>query len=114
MLHLHHVDDARAMTKAGHTPGPWHRNIKPAAKYPTIYSATHKHVARVVGDRLRGEEIEANCDLITAATELLAALVGLLDWGCEHTSPRDTNSPHALLVDAAAAVAKARGEPCPP
>lgn len=33
------------------------------------------------------------------------ALKALLDWGREHTSPRDPNSPHALLVEAAAALA---------
>jgi len=34
-----------------------------------------------------------------------AALQALLDWGREHTSPRDANSPHHLLVAAQAALA---------
>lgn len=38
---------------------------------------------------------------------LLVALQGLLDWGREHTSPRDPNSPHALLVAAQDAIDKA-------
>lgn len=39
-----------------------------------------------------------------AGPALLAALQALLDWGREHTSPRDANSPHALLVAAAEAI----------
>lgn len=35
-------------------------------------------------------------------TALRNALAGLLDWAREHTSPRDANSPHELLVKAAA------------
>src|SRR5690349_9189461 len=30
-----------------HTPGPWHRNIKPATKYPTVWSGRNLHVAYV-------------------------------------------------------------------
>jgi hypothetical protein len=33
-----------------------------------------------------------------------SALAGLLDWAREQTSPRDANSPHDLLVEAAAAL----------
>ncbi|TJW14409.1 MAG: hypothetical protein E5W82_10560 [Mesorhizobium sp.] len=40
---------------------------------------------------------------------LLAALKSLRDWGREHTSPRDPNSPHILLVAASDAIAKAEG-----
>jgi hypothetical protein len=39
--------------------------------------------------------------------ELLAALRALTDWGREHTSPRDANSPHDLLIRAVAAIDKA-------
>jgi hypothetical protein len=35
-----------------------------------------------------------------------AALKALLDWGREHTSPHDPNSPHDLLVAAAFALAE--------
>jgi hypothetical protein len=31
-------------------------------------------------------------------------LAALIEWGCEHTSPRDANSPHALLVAGRAAL----------
>lgn len=41
--------------------------------------------------------------------ELLAALESLTDWGREHTSPLQPNSPHDLLVQATAAIAKAKG-----
>ena len=55
----------------------------------------------------------ANACLIAAAPELLAALEALVDWGREHTSPSDANSPHALLADAAHAINKARLVPYP-
>jgi hypothetical protein len=32
------------------------------------------------------------------------ALAALLDWGCTYTSPTDANSPHELLIAAAAAL----------
>jgi hypothetical protein len=38
--------------------------------------------------------------------ELVAALAALCDWAREHTSPRDANSPHQLLVEARAVLAK--------
>jgi hypothetical protein len=41
--------------------------------------------------------------------DCVPALRALLDWGREHTSPRDANSPHKLLVAAADALAKAEG-----
>ncbi len=50
----------------------------------------------------RDELHENNVDLLTA-------LEALTDWGREHTSPLQPNSPHELLVQAAAAVAKAKG-----
>ena len=60
------------MTK--HTEGPWSRNIPPATKYPTIFAGRNTHVARVVTRGLPPKEVEANCDLIAAAPDLLAAL----------------------------------------
>jgi hypothetical protein len=44
---------------------------------------------------------------IAAEPDLLAALIALTDWAREHTGPLDTSSPHALLVAARAAIAKA-------
>jgi len=41
---------------------------------------------------------------IRNASQVRAALAALLDWGRSHTSPRDANSPHALLIAAAAAL----------
>jgi hypothetical protein len=40
-------------------------------------------------------------------TELLSALRALTDWGREHTSPRDPNTPHDLLVRAVAVIDEA-------
>lgn len=69
------VSPTKAAVSARHTKGPWHRNVPPATKYITIWSGRNTHVARVVTDgRLTPEEVEANCDLIAAAPELLASL----------------------------------------
>ena len=61
-----------------HTPGPWHRNIPPATHYNTIWSGRNTHVVRIVRDGLPDAEVEANCNLVVAAPDLLAALKGLL------------------------------------
>ena len=42
--------------------------------------------------------------LITRNRVLATALENLLNWGRDHTSPRDANSPHELLVAAAEAL----------
>lgn len=60
------------MTK--YTPAPWNRNIKPASKYNTIFSGRNTHVAHLATNGLTEEEIEANCNLIVAAPELLDTL----------------------------------------
>lgn len=72
-----HPAGAAAGGAVGHTPGPWHRNIKPARKYNTIAAGRNTHVAHLVVNGLTDAEIEANCNLITAAPELLAALTPL-------------------------------------
>ena len=41
--------------------------------------------------------------------EALSVLKALLMWGREHTSPRDENSPHALLIAAAAVLKRVEG-----
>jgi hypothetical protein len=46
-----------------------------------------------------------------AAPQLAAALKDLLNWGREHTSPQDANSPHFLLVAAAKALEEAGAAP---
>lgn len=67
---------------AKHTPGPWHRNIRPASKYPTVWSGRNTHVAAICPGAPRGsgngctmseEEQEANINLIAAAPDLLVA-----------------------------------------
>lgn len=64
---------------AKHTPGPWHRNIKPARKYSVIFAGQNTHVAQVVSCGLAEAEIEANADLIAAAPELLEVLRAAFD-----------------------------------
>lgn len=61
-----------------HTPGPWDRNIRPASRYPIIFAGRNTHVAQVCTRGLSEAEQEANCNLIAAAPELLAALQALL------------------------------------
>lgn len=58
---------------------------------------------------LRSKLGQANARLIEAAPDLAHTLRALLDWAREHTSPRDDNSPHLLLIDAAAVLAKVDG-----
>lgn len=58
------------------TPGPWHRNIKPASRYPTIFAGRNTHVAYVAVNRgaMPDEEIEANLVLIQHAPAMLDLL----------------------------------------
>ena len=67
-----------------HTPGPWHRNIKPAARYPIVFAGRNTHVAQIKTQGLSEAEQEANCNLIAAAPDMLAALEKVQDWlaGC--------------------------------
>ena len=90
---------------ARHTPGPWDFS-GPHGR--TVQNKCANYIARTMGDNSDAQH-EANAHLIAAAPDMLAALVALLDWGREHTSPTDANSPHALLIDAAAAALKAMG-----
>lgn len=76
-----------------HTPGPWHRNIAPATKYNTIFAGKNTHVARLAVDGLSADEVEANCNLIAAAPDLLAALQRLV-----HPMADDTDLENALDV----------------
>ncbi len=86
-----------------HTPGPWHRNIKPARKYVTIFAGRNTHICHLSTDGLTDTEIEANCNLITAAPELLTALKLMMGWNCESD---DATIAHACSA-ARAAIAKA-------
>lgn len=104
-----------------HTKGPWSRNIKPASHYPIIFAGRNTHVAQVISKGLTTDEIEANCDLIAAAPELLEAAKGMLenyralkkicnfiaksDRPNFHTSNEDV---HTIAVEKA--IAKAEGK----
>ena len=63
---------------SAHTPGPWHRNIKPASKYNVAFAGRNTHVAAVKTQGLSEVEIEANMDLIVAAPDMLALLRKML------------------------------------
>jgi hypothetical protein len=73
-----------------YTPGPWHRNIAPAAKYPIIFAGRNTHVAQVKTQGLSEAEQEANADLIAAAPDLADALLTMYresDGGWANESP---------------------------
>lgn len=70
---------------SAHTPGPWHRNIPPATKYPTVFAGRNKHIAVVQTLGMSPEEVEANINLISAAPGMYEALCGL-DLTC-HADP---------------------------
>lgn len=62
-----------------HTKGKWHRNIKPASKYNTIFAGRNTHVAHLSTQGLTEEEIEGNCNLIAAAPELLTVVQNFIE-----------------------------------
>ncbi len=94
------------------TPGPWHRNIKPATRYPTIWSGRNTHVAYVVtGGGLTPEAVEANIRLIAAAPDMLAFIERVAA-----TKPVLANEAEllkgwlAMIAEARGIAAKAQGE----
>jgi hypothetical protein len=100
------------MSKATHTTGPWHRNIRADGKYPVIFAGRNTHVAAAKGHGdLPPEEIEANIDLIASAPELLEALEAVVDrYAPTPTSDGPTNPVESMWLNARAAIAKARGD----
>lgn len=92
-----------------HTPGPWHRNIKPATKYNTVWSGRNTHVAYTAVQGLTPGEVEANISLIAAAPELLAALEACLP-DLKHYVATHGPGPDRRLADALVAIAKAKGK----
>jgi len=73
-------------------------------------------IVQELSDWLRSDsDVDPNSDdgleLMSRARDTIAqlrdALAGLLDWGREHTSPLDQNSPHELLIKAATVLDKA-------
>jgi hypothetical protein len=56
----------------------WHRNIKPASRYPVVFAGRNDHVAIVQRQGFTEEQIEAHCDLIATAPDMLALLCELV------------------------------------
>lgn len=104
-----------------HTPGPWHRNIQPAKKYNTIFAGRNTHVCHLTVTSLTDEEVEGNCNLITAAPELLIALKAALalfdkdhainhfNWGASVLRAEDIRELNELPGQLRKAIAKAEG-----
>lgn len=99
---------------AKHVPGPWHRNIKPATRYPVIFSGRNKHVCALSVQGMTESEAEATLMLIQAAPDMLAALravtAELRQLHAHHYRDCTGDCPtHAVLHLADAAIAKAEG-----
>jgi hypothetical protein len=93
---------------APHTPGPWYlRKETTRGEFVTDRRIRDKNDGVIA--TLGPVDQDGNGALIEAAPRLLAALEALTEWAREHTSPRDENSPHALLIEAVAAISQARG-----
>lgn len=91
-------------TLSQHTPGPWHRNIKPAKKYPIIFAGRNTYIANVYSEEMSTEEMEANANLVRAAPDLLKACV--MARSCMRP---DDNDATAQALDAAIAKATPEG-----
>jgi len=92
--------------KTQHTPGPWNRNIAPATKYCVIFAGRNEHIASIRHIK-EGDEAEANHNLITAAPDLLAAMVPIIKMIGPYLGQGRMD---AEIIAARAAIAKARGE----
>lgn len=74
------------------TPGPWHRNIKPAKRYVTVWAGRNTHIAKLSSEHMTEEEAEANIQLMADAPMLacrvneLEQLVSDLWWFTENVS----------------------------
>lgn len=86
------------------TPGPWYVAEKAMWQAQVRFIRTSEDKSGVVG--LTNDR---DASLVSAAREMFEALEALLEWGREHTSPLQPNSPHELLVAAHHAIAKAKG-----
>lgn len=112
-------------------------NVKPNRKTYTVTTRTTEvfetkirakspHHAEQIAEEMRGrntltylrtDEVEHDAEEASSDeppinapdADLLAALRNLTEWGCTHTSFRDPNSPHTLLLAARLAIAKAEG-----
>jgi hypothetical protein len=88
-----------------YTKGPWHRNIKPASRYPVIYAGRNTHVAQVITQGLPDAEIEGNCELIRQAPQIREAAADMLAALKEYKRCGLSND----AADAAIAAAEAAG-----
>jgi hypothetical protein len=90
-----------------HTPGPWHMNMVSAkTRNIGVYDPSGTEVARVnVKSALVEQRREADARLLSASTELLAALIRLRDLDVNCTQAEDV----AAWKQAHDAIAKATG-----
>lgn len=95
------------MSKAKHTPGPW--LFDAGSIYAECQLINGETTESPLAELLPGrpENWKHNGLLMTAAPELLEALINLTEWGRTYTSPLDANSPHDLLIAAANVISKA-------
>lgn len=100
------------MPEMKHTPGPWSRD-----KYGNLIDANGRNVLfRSVSILCAGDgvaEAEKNTDLIAAAPDLLAALIGLDEAFCsinEFSTKEERHDARLKLIAARAAIAKATGQ----
>lgn len=96
-----------------YTAGGWSRNIKPARHYSTLFAGRNTHVAYLATTGLTDTEIEANCNLIASAPDLLEALTELLanqdaGWVTAGFTPEQIKA-MPYLKASRAAIAKATG-----
>lgn len=96
------------------TPGPWRWGKQLGGTLcvspDTTRPGRRSHNGHMQIAAFYGPDAVANARLVAASPRLAAALLALLEWGREHTSPTDANTPHALLIEAAAALDDAGGE----
>lgn len=57
------------------TPGPWQRNIKPATRYPTVFSGRNNHVLYMAAEGKTEAQVEADIDFVIRARTALPILV---------------------------------------
>ena len=92
------------MDNTQHTSGRWSRNIKPASKYNTIFAGRNTHICYLNRQGLTENEIEGNCNLITAAPDLLEAC----ETALENLAPKYAGD-HIVVKRLRAAITKAKG-----
>lgn len=94
-------------TAMSHTPGPWHM-VTDGHKVGVL-TTDNVRIICVCKYHLTTAQAVTDARLLAAAPDLLAALVGLLDWGRDNLSSVHNPEAHALLVAAHSVITKARG-----